>query len=651
LDKAVDVHPLSVPVRPPPSAFWPCLWLTIALVGAKAVHWNLPELRWARLGEYALDVLVSSHRDVLFVAITGLVFQALLALSRRRPLLRRILFGALVTFGAVCSAYAVLSVQIFAFLRSPLTYPLLFLAGDMQSMRSVLGGFLPRTLVVALVAVPVLYLLLVWMTARRPRLAPHHLRRVAPALVLLVVADVLVGHLAYQGTWADRDDYLIVLNPHWEMMASLAAEKLAGQRPGAFEPVVPADLAVFRSVRRPTSSWTRPHPPRNLVVIVLESTGARYMSLYGSKYHTTPRLEREAQNALVFERFYAHVGFTANSMAAIALSIFPYMTWREYTADYPTFPGRTLAEILKQRAYRTAFLHSGDLEYVGQNRFLQGRGFDLIADARHLAPDHQLPGWGCEDKVAVDGFLGWLDQDRGRPFFAQIWSCQSHYPYEPSADTPLIDFFQGELPPDDYDLGRYLNTLRQTDAQLGRLFDGLRQRGLANSTLVVVTGDHGEAFGWPHRAWGHGSRLYEENVRVPLMIWNPRLFKRGLRQATIGGHIDLNPTIAELMGLKPFAGWHGRSLFEPRRPARTYFYAAGGEYLLGVREDDWKYIANVSQGGEELFNLADDPEEQTNVASGQPELSRRLRQRLAAWREYVAQHLTATTRSLPEESP
>jgi len=155
----------------------------------------------------------------------------------------------------------------------------------------------------------------------------------------------------------------------------------------------------------------------------------------------------------------------------------------------------------------------------------------------------------------------------------------------------------------------------------------------------VITGDHGEAFGDPHDAWGHGSRLWEENVRVPLMIWSPRLFPEAARSATIGGHVDVNPTVADLLGLPPAPSWQGRSLFAPGRPPRTYFYAVRDSYLLGVRDDAWKYVYDATRGRVALYDLGGDPDESRNLAEGAPELCRRLRSRLAAWRDHAARQL------------
>jgi hypothetical protein len=642
------------PARLAPSAFWPSALLALALFGAKAAQWSRPELQWSRLGEWLTDLLVSSHEDLLFAAGTGLLFQGALWLARRRPALRRALLGLLVAWAVACVIYAVASVQIFAYLRSPLTYPLLYLAGDMTSMRSSIGAFVDGPLLAGLVLAPILYLALLWAALRLlPPWPPRRRRWALGLLAALLAADVAFSRHALAGPWADRADHRIAESPHAAFLASCLRE-LAGQHADSLdEPYGPDDLADFElPVRRPRES-RRPlpgRPPRNVVLVVLETTGTRYLSLYGSRYDTTPRLQAEAGHALVFDDFYCHVGLTSNSMAAITLSVFPYMTWREYTVEYPRLPGRTLAQVFKERGHRTAFVHTGDLEYVDQDRFLEGRGFDVVWDWRQLGPPDRLSSWGGEDRHLVDAVLRFVDQDRSRPFFVMAWTIQSHHPYEPSPDQPFVDFFGEDLPPDDYDLGRYLNTLREVDRQLGRLFDGLRERKLADDTLVVITGDHGESFGDPHPSWGHGSRLYDESIRVPFVVWNPRLVRKGRHLATIGSHVDVNPTVTDLLGLRADDSWHGRSMFDAGRPPRAYFYAANDDYLLGVREDGFKYVYDVTAGREELYDLARDPGEQVNVAAQHPLKCKRLRQRVAAWRAHEARHLAELRAAMPAEA-
>ena len=118
-----------------------------------------------------------------------------------------------------------------------------------------------------------------------------------------------------------------------------------------------------------------------------------------------------------------------------------------------------------------------------------------------------------------------------------------------------------------------------------------------------------------------------------LVIWSPRLYRTATHVSTIGSHVDLAPTIAELAGLERAADWQGRSLFDAAHPPRAYFYVAEDSFTLGVREDRWKYSIDLRDGTEELYDLARDPSEQQNLWRQEPELCARLRQRLAAWTE------------------
>ena len=292
----------------------------------------------------------------------------------------------------------------------------------------------------------------------------------------------------------------------------------------------------------------------------------------------------------------------------------------------------TLAGLMKSRGARTAYLTSGDLFWRDQHWLLSRHGrFDVLADASQLGCP-LLSSWGSEDRCAIDRLIEFISQEPGRPFAVVCWTDQTHDPYLLSADTPRV-----ALPPERargpfaQDLSSYLSVLQAADAQVARVFAALRERGLADDTLVVVTGDHGEAFADPHTQRGHAWSVFEEEVHVPLMLWNPRLFPGGQRSAIIGGHVDLNPTLADVLDLPPDREWQGHSLFDPARPPRAYFFAIAGGSVFGVREGDWKYMYDVTSGRESLYNLARDPQEQEDVSAQENERAVDLRKRVAAW--------------------
>ena len=248
--------------------------------------------------------------------------------------------------------------------------------------------------------------------------------------------------------------------------------------------------------------------------------------------------------------------------------------------------------------------------------------------------------WGVQDKAMVDMLLRYIDGDRSKPIYIFSWNQGTHHPFFLPPEIPPTDFLHGDRSYGDIpeDLNKYLNSLREFDRQLGRLFDALRERGLDKDTLVVVTGDHGQAFGAPHKGYFHSGNVYEEDVHVPMVVWSPALFTQAAVSDAVGSQIDLSPMILDLLGVSAPAGWQGRSPMDSSQAHRAYFFGIRNDYIYGVREGAFKYIFNASQGRGELFDVTKDPDEQADLAASQPELCKTLRERLAAWVEYDRRH-------------
>jgi hypothetical protein len=143
-----------------------------------------------------------------------------------------------------------------------------------------------------------------------------------------VAIDFRVGTRQVKDAWDGRDDKGITRSAHWTFLASCISELTGGEHVRVNEPY-PRDYADdFRTIAQRGGSAPTPCParPKNVIVVVLESVSSHYLSLYGSPYDTTPRLIREAQNSLVFDNVYSHVGMTANSMVSILLGVYPPVT-------------------------------------------------------------------------------------------------------------------------------------------------------------------------------------------------------------------------------------------------------------------------------------------------------------------------------------
>lgn len=633
--------------------------LSSFLIAVKAYYLGWPAAATLPgLARHARSLLAITAIDVAFAALLGLGAVLLAAAAGPRMRLARAVTWMFLLAAAAACLYAVASVVMFGIFGGFLTYSLLVLVGDVQMLQSSVGAYLTPAVATALVAIPSAYLAVVWLTGRGSK-RPHPWRRAA-VVALLLAAWVGAGRMAYLHDWTTRQDRRIAENAHW-VLASSWWHAVGDDAPVRLTAeVVPGDMADFAplgtstaapqvrlsqarlTTRRPGRAVAPPRQP-NVILIVLEAVAARWTGLGGHQYETTPRLAAEARHALVFDSFYAHIGRSSNSLGSILLSTYPKLDFQDLTVEYPDLGGTSLARLFRDRGYATSFVTPSDLQWAGWQTFIGARGFDRVDDYRDLACGDLVSSWGVEDRCMIDGMIAALDKRGDRPFFMMGWSQQTHHPYEPTPGLPLLNLVR-EPVRDTYDLGRYLNVLRETDAHLGRLFDAIRSAGIADDTIVVVTGDHGQAFGYPHNSYIQGRTIYEEDVHVPLMIWSPRLPRVGTRAPVIGSHVDLAPTIAQLAGLPAAPDWQGRTLFGKARVPRAYFYVAEDHFRLGVREGRWKYIYDLREGSDELFDLETDPNEQHNLAAREPARATRLRQRLAAWAEANRRQYAQTLR-------
>ena len=610
--------------------FWAATWLAIVFVAVKALYLGRPAaLTAVAFLDYFRDVAAVSYIDVLVATAFWLCGRAALFVARDRRGATRAVIVVALTLGAVSSLYALASVFFFGVFGGFLTYPLLALVGDVRMIRSSVAAQVTPATLAGLVAAPLVYVVLVLGTARvlRPGRGAPWLR--CGAVLAMLIAWVLFGQLSFARDWTTRRDRKVSANAQWTLVASWWQMVTGGGRVRMAERFAPGDASDFESGLRPAPPRPPGRPP-NVILIVLESVAAHWAGLNGGPFDSTPNLKAEAARSLVFDNAYAHIGRSSNSLGSILLSAFPKLDFRDLTEEYPRMPGTPIATVFHDRGYRTAFLTPSDLDWAGWHRFLDRRGFGELIDHHGLPCQTLLSSWGMEDKCVVDGMIQFIEKDPAHPFFLMAWTQQTHHPYEPSPGAPLLEFVKNSVT-DAYDLNRYLNVLHETDHHLERLFETIRRAGLADDTLIVVTGDHGQAFGAPHDSYMQGRTVYEEDVKVPLMFWFPRRYASARRSLTIGSHVDLAPTIAEIAGIPPAPDWQGRSLLDSGHPPRAYFYVAEDHFTLGVREENWKYIFDLREGTEELYNLTLDPTEQRNVAASQPERCARLRQRLAAW--------------------
>jgi arylsulfatase A-like enzyme/Flp pilus assembly protein TadD len=343
--------------------------------------------------------------------------------------------------------------------------------------------------------------------------------------------------------------------------------------------------------------------PRNVLLITIDTLRADRVGAYGNPNGLTPALDALAREGTVFERAYAHVPLTLPSHACILLGLTPPEHGVRDNSGYVVREGSTtLAGTLKKQGFATAaFVGS----YAVDSRFGLNQGFDLYDDNYGSQKFQEAVFVERRAGAVVDGALRWLE-GRREPWFLWVHCYDPHAPYEPP--EPYKSRFAA---------APYDGEVAYTDSQLARIFNRLREDGLLEQTLVVVTADHGEGLG-DHSEPTHGYFAYESTLRVPLIVRAPGV-KAGRVSSTVA-HVDIFPTVCEALGLRPPSGLQGRALPEAGRKAPAerdiYFeclypyYSRGWAPLKGFLASGWKFIDSPIP---ELYNLAKDPGEKTNL--------------------------------------
>lgn len=362
---------------------------------------------------------------------------------------------------------------------------------------------------------------------------------------------------------------------------------------------------------------------RNVIWVILESTAERYLGAYGANPDPMPRLTELSKNALVFDAAYCAHPESIKGLFSMLCSTYPAPNTTAPDYVVAQVPCPSIATSLKAAGYRTAFFHSGRFRYLGMQGVLDERGFDELHDAESIGGEYRS-SFGTDDASTVQRFLAFVDQvPRGSPFFAVYSPISGHHPYKSpgKAKRPFPEVTERD---------RYQNDLFVSDSALGELIDGLKQRRVYDDTVLIVVGDHGEAFQQHEGNFAHTLYLYEENVHVPMLVSASGITVGTLRVPQIASLVDLAPTTLALLGRDLDPRHQGRSLLG-RSPGFAPFYTDHGPLQLGIRQGRWKLIHETEHDRTRLFDLESDPTETHDVAADHVERTQRYRNWLLEW--------------------
>jgi len=424
-----------------------------------------------------------------------------------------------------------------------------------------------------------------------------------------------------------------------------------------------------------------PQPP-NVLLVVVDTLRADHTSAYGYERDTTPHLRALAEEGVRFAQAYAPVGLTAPTHASLFTSLHP-LTHGLVRNGLELGPEHvTLAEFLSVRGYQTAAVVSS---FVLHHKFGLRQGFALYDDAfERSEATVELAEWeGHDVEAAFDRradhttrrALHWLRERRspGSPFFLFVHYFDPHSPYEPPA-SHAGRFTAPDARGLEAEVAAYDEEIAFTDAAIGELLDGLDELGLSESTIVLVTADHGE--GLMQRGYMlHGVSVHEEELRVPLLLrWPDGVPGARVVEEPVSV-LDVLPTVSALVGAGPGGTFQGRSLVaaleggaatDGERSLYLYrrdfgreggvlvsqdhageepgFSVVGAQYAL--RKGRFKYVVAPLEAPPALYDLDDDPEELRNLAGERPEEAT-LRDELSRW--VGLQRMSPAARKEPSE--
>ena len=362
----------------------------------------------------------------------------------------------------------------------------------------------------------------------------------------------------------------------------------------------------------------------NVLLITLDTTRPDHLGCYGDDRAHTPTIDALADHGVRFDDAVTCVPITLPSHCAIMTGKYPpTLGVRANGINQLSPEHQTLAELLRRHGYKTAaFIGS----FVLDKRFGVDQGFDTYNFDLPSAATRRPFALENERKAAdvATAAIRWIRrQSNDNPFFVWTHFFDPHYPY----NSPLGDLPQFADRPYDAEIA-------YVDTQLARLIKALRERQLADRTLIVLTTDHGESL-YEHNEPGHAVFVYDSTIQAALILSCPGLFDRAWRVSDrIVGTVDILPTLCDLLGVHAPTGLDGVSLLEDPPPRDRAMYiesyypkvTLACSPLVGLRRHHDKYILAPRP---EYYDLGTDPDE-LNPLPVTGSAARALRSRLDA---------------------
>lgn len=404
----------------------------------------------------------------------------------------------------------------------------------------------------------------------------------------------------------------------------------------------------------------------NVILIVIDALRADHLGCYGYERETSPRLDELAGEGVIFKHCYSQSSWTKPSVASILTSLYP--SRHGTTLHGQALPENvvTIAEVMSEQGFLTyGFVTNPNLKKI----FNFDQGFDffddrLLEDKFYYGVLRQLgqkPPYFLRlftnrfnthvrdnARLANNFIIPWLREYQDQNFFMYLHYMDPHRPFIPPAPyNKMFPYVRGDK--DSRMLSLYDGEIRFVDTEIGNLIDELKALRLFAKTLLIITSDHGQAFG-EHGDYGHGRTIYQNQLQVPLLGRGPGNFSGGRQIAAPVKVLDLVPTILDFLDIESDVDWEGSSLLplieneKSEETGKPIFLEENldGNYILSgvIKNNEWKHILTeksalrdvTKEGREELYNLVQDPQESNNLVDREPEMLETMRNYLIGFK-------------------
>lgn len=410
----------------------------------------------------------------------------------------------------------------------------------------------------------------------------------------------------------------------------------------AFSALLLSASAAQKAAPRPAG---RPAPQPNLLLVTIDTLRPDHLHCYGYDQIQTPSIDSLAADGIRFEEAYTPIPITLPSHTVMLTGTYPMMSgMHDFSGNNLSPAQATLATVLRARGYDTGAVIAAA---VLDRRFGLNRGFGFYYDHFDFSrlAESNLDLMERPANEVIDQALKWLAKPRKAPFFLWVHLYDPHHPYHPPA--PFDQTYKANL---------YDGEIAFADSQLGRLLKYLQQRGLYNSTVIALSGDHGEGLG-EHGEKTHGFFIYNSTLHVPLIIkpsagmkFTNRTVKKDVSL------VDLMPTLLGIIGEPVPTQVQGKNLAgmvlrgAEMQPSPLY-----SETYLPRIHFNWSELRGLSAGNyhfidapkPELYDRAKDPGEIHNLYADKDAVDSEMRSQLTGViRRFTTEHELAQRSTL-----